>query len=110
MRPLKFRAWDNHDHKMQYIKDNLPQFRGWELMQFTGLTDCHGKEIYEGDMLKLWIGGDWQEGHYVVEDLRQLYLEFHRDDSYYCITKAEIVGNIYESPALLATTTGGQDA
>ena len=69
-----------------------------ELMQYTGLKDKNGNEIYEDDILKTWIGGYEQASPYVVEDMRELYFELERDDSYYRIQKTEILGNIYENP------------
>ena len=71
------------------------------LMQSTGLRDKNGVEVYEGDILKTWIGGYEQASPYVVEDMRKLYFELERDDSYYRIQKTEILGNIYENPELL---------
>ena len=120
MREIKFRAWhkltqlmvdviaiDLEKEEICWIFDdyvNWEQERVWigfddiALMQYTGLKDKNGNEIYEDDILKTWIGGYEQASPYVVEDMRKLYFELERDDSYYRIQKTEVIGNIYENP------------
>ena len=108
MREIKFRAWDG-----RMIKDFIMTSHGAvaleydhfganvELMQYTGLKDKNGEEIYEGDILTVWIQGYKQESYYVVDDMREFFAEFRHDDSYYQFEKVEIIGNIYENPELL---------
>lgn len=133
-RSLKLRAWDSlrdamitsfdsidHPAGVQYNfhhgKDGLilmAQNRNGEwyptkLLQFTGLLDKNGKEIYEGDILKFFdkivavvvfesFGGwcyKWVDPTYIR--IRQYNPEpFFRNISLF-----EVVGNIYQHPNLL---------
>lgn len=62
MREIKFRAWDTDNKKMvlwgELLSKNLqnilsmPKYCGYELMQYTGIKDKNGKEIYEGDIVQ----------------------------------------------------------
>lgn len=72
--------------------------------QFTGLLDKNDKEIYEGDILIVYIEGIKQNRPYIVKDLRWFYFDINQTDLYFRISKQEIIGNIYENPKLLRET------
>lgn len=79
------------------------------LMQFTGLKDKTGKEIYEGDVLRISMQGDTQTNPFVVENLWDLRIGMENGDPYVRIDNAvEIIGNIYENPELLSATNNIQ--
>lgn len=75
-----------------------------ELMQFTGLLDKNGKEIYEGDVVK---SCDNQYDGSTFKDLLQV-VEF-TEGSFVPVSERhsscfEVIGNIYENPELLNPT------
>lgn len=119
MREIKFRVWDKNDNKMYdnyygidtdqpYISlfgNNINEVR-WntenniKLMQYTGLKDKNGKEIYEGDILKFYYQCSWaieydavyfRNGEYRVADFRLNHV----------CSRSEVIGNIYEDEDLL---------
>ena len=125
MREIRFRAWtDKGTHgifRMEYDVGVLPMPASNEwiynpnglflkpqsrhiLMQFTGLKDNNGKEIYEGDILLWEYGGKFKDQVMKVEfsnggfgfyDKGWLMLE---DLS---LQHWEVIGNIWENPELL---------
>ena len=64
-----------------------------EIMQYTGLKDKNGKEIYEGDILEVY-GGECI--NYLVESLYSIFYDRINTELEY-----EIIGNIHENPELL---------
>ena len=113
MREIKFRAWDKLNKEMfnveimnfqekQVYKDivSYRTFNDIELMEYTGLEDKNGKEIYEGDILfessiEEYFKVIFENGSFRAEvDEYSLDLE---DYARIC----EVVGNIYENPELL---------
>jgi len=104
MREIKFRAWDLVAKKFYYVdvwSFHILAENCDDVQQFTGLHDKNGKEIYEGDILKIGYGYAEQADSYIVEDLRELYADTQIDDSYCFITSMKIIGNMYENPELL---------
>jgi len=111
MREIKFRAWDKNVNKM-VVTDNSLYFM-WikegvaiELMQFTGLKDKNGKDIYEGDIVKYKDNF----GYLKVVEIVWRYHEMANSGWFDTVIMAgplelpkccEVIGNIYENPELL---------
>lgn len=117
MRELKFRAWDETISKMKYEDESIEvyQISYWrkydfyKVMQYTGLKDKNGKEIYEGDVLYnheyqqkikvIWKNYQEDEDGWLKEKgswgFRQLD---DRPLKAIFIKSLEVIGNIYENP------------
>lgn len=126
MDEVKFRAWNTRNKEMMYLDDydyldlNGKQFVTYEvwgfgyneLMQYTGLKDKDGKEVYEGDVVSLLFDGiKHRVMKHRVEYITQMGawslmpLLFHTEMQKQFTTPSyvefEILGNIYENPELM---------
>ena len=105
-REIKFRAWNRDDNEPIFDPfesglrfETLINVPSIILMQYTGLKDSAGHEIYEGDIIRTneagWVG-------YVVYNTGEYCLEDNKGG--YCgdfSAWREIIGNIYENPELI---------
>lgn len=119
MREIKFRAWNEITKHMSYsgtwslagncdLFNTVDEFFNSEnhvrFMQFTGLKDKNGKEIYEGDVI---LSENFNSTHLVIWGPRiQATVIRHQAgwppqylDCEYAGWK--VIGNIYENPELI---------
>lgn len=129
MREIKFRAWNKNFKKMykigqitlekgtwnyepdnrEYIGMSIPYQPSFVLMQYTGLKDKNGKEIYEGDIV--YIKGETEIldikgkveysetfAQYIITNTKNIMYEAEPLGDYENI---EVIGNIYDNLGLL---------
>ena len=135
-RPIKFRAWDKKENRMcsvcdlNWVNDNiithLPCARidekdpNWpwrtpgkeiELMQFTGLKDKNGKEIYEGDIVRT-SNEAWSPYEVVCrpptfyfDSISPNIKKYNTGMGHIASGDCEVIGNVHETPELLVHPT-----
>ena len=143
MREIKFRAYDKnkkvmHEDIQLWAENALWQYFGVEtfgellnqphveIMQFTGLLDKNGKEIFENDLMEIYYSDcpngftrldgkrefimivgivEFKEGEWVVTHREPENKEIRRPRLFYMLQNNNrcVVGNAYENPELLET-------
>lgn len=126
MREIKFRAWDGQDTMIYFDFDSIKHdglidwnekkysdtggglyIANCEIMQYTGLQDKTGRDIFEGDIIQ-WINYTTNNG---MKNITVIKYD-DKDASFYIGSwydrdfpdtseEALIIGNIYENPELL---------
>lgn len=132
MRWLKLRAWFPEKQEMKLVAMHnvyegnttylylspmpMSDYETIELMQYTGLKDKNGREVYDGDIVNAWsqvykgrFEVKWrQEGSscwilypaWKNNEFWKIHGTLHEDGQFYD-KGLEVIGNIYENPELL---------
>ena len=149
MRKIKFRAWDKDNKEMfeppiqlndsvykmiivdvQEDKTHFAKIENAEIMQYTGLKDKNGKEIYEGDIITfedmgeegyeyiegfdfvnrasvVFENGRWEldnlasHNSSVLEEMNSCHEDFIT-----VFENCEVIGNVHQNPELLEASNG----
>jgi len=130
-REIKFRAWNKQTRRMEdnfsldndgsriFTQEGSRDFffqepyedveqKDWVLMQFTGLLDKNGKEIYESDIVsrkeRIGVIG-WNDGGFCIDTVKieGKFVEYREPFFTQPIMEGwEVIGNIFENSELIS--------
>jgi len=122
-RHIKFRVWDKretkgrstqnmlYDAQLHHLWQDFVDYPGYELMQYTGLTDKNGKEIYEGDIVQYNQNSSYDNMDFIAKwSDDKLGFIFQSNSGEQLVNQTphlnrfkhlEVVGNIFEHSELL---------
>lgn len=134
MREIKFRVWDGakmitfrnplkpligvktkgvtfgdpiDGHDYDWSTEKFVEIPDGQLMQYTGLKDRHGVEIYEGDLVQCVYTQGEMAGHPLIEEprvveWRESWIDPFDPEMGWQQDRVQVIGNIYEHPELLS--------
>ena len=110
MREIKFRTFHRgrmeilrefNEHHIFFDDDGMQTIQGdMHLMQYTGLKDKNGVEIYEGDICRYKNDGSYWVGMVRYNHCSYMFSSDRGQNLIYTLDR-EVIGNIHENPELL---------